>query len=253
MPRNKLSPYDRKVRETISTSLKKLGKTYTQQQVSDGTGIPVSTLSGYFAKRSTPNEQAVQKLANFFGVSIGDIDPRYSPAGIGPVDNQDNITHIFAQNLKALMDKRGENLTQLSDRLDVAFSTVSDWQHGRKMPRSRSLQKIADHYGVEVSTLISKADVNDSDNLIINVQDDSMAPTITQNSQVVINADRDINDRDIVAAFLPATSKVIIRRIYHFDAQILLVPDNYQFTPTLISARSQVKILGKASQIIKKL
>ena len=45
----------------------------------------------------------------------------------------ENITKIFAKNLNALMERRGENLTQLSERLGVAFSTVSDWQHGRKM------------------------------------------------------------------------------------------------------------------------
>lgn len=79
MPRNKLSPLDIKVREDISTNLKRLAHGRTQQQISDETGIPVSTLSGYFAKRSTPNAGAVQKLADYFGVNKSDIDPRYGP------------------------------------------------------------------------------------------------------------------------------------------------------------------------------
>ncbi|WP_413770214.1 LexA family protein, partial [Vibrio vulnificus] len=55
---------------------------------SDETGIPVSTLSGYFAKRSTPNAGAVQKLADYFGVNKSDIDPRYgtSPQNLKPVN-----------------------------------------------------------------------------------------------------------------------------------------------------------------------
>lgn len=61
---------------------------------------------------------------------------------------EENITKIFAKNLNKLMTDRHENLTQLSDRIDVAYSTVSDWQHGRKMPRSGSLQKLANHFGV---------------------------------------------------------------------------------------------------------
>lgn len=64
-----------------------------------------------------------------------------------------NITEIFANNLNKLMDSRGENLTELSAKLGVAFSTVSDWQHGKKMPRSGSLQKIAEHYNVSLSYL----------------------------------------------------------------------------------------------------
>ncbi|MGV0032300.1 XRE family transcriptional regulator [Latilactobacillus curvatus] len=61
------------------------------------------------------------------------------------------------------MESRGENLTVLSNQLEVSFSTVSDWKHGKKMPRSGSLQKIAEHYNVALSYLTT----DHSDNLII--------------------------------------------------------------------------------------
>lgn len=67
----------------------------------------------------------------------------------------ESINEIFAQNLNNLMKSRGENLSELSDRINVAYSTVSDWQHGRKMPRSGSLQKLADHYKVNITYLTS--------------------------------------------------------------------------------------------------
>ena len=59
-----------------------------------------------------------------------------------------DITEIFSNNLNKLMESRGENLTALSNQLDVSFSTVSDWKHGKKMPRSGSLQKIQQQYNV---------------------------------------------------------------------------------------------------------
>lgn len=68
----------------------------------------------------------------------------------------EDIVEIFAKNLNSLMETRGENLTFLSDSLGVAYSTVSDWQHGNKMPRSGSLQKIAEHYGVNISYLTTE-------------------------------------------------------------------------------------------------
>lgn len=67
----------------------------------------------------------------------------------------EDILEIFATNLNKMMDQRGENLTQLSNRIGVAYSTVSDWQHGRKMPRTASLQKLADHFNVNVTYLTS--------------------------------------------------------------------------------------------------
>lgn len=78
MPRNKLSKFDKSLREQISTNLKKYTENLTQYQLSDMTGIPVSTLSGYFAIRSTPSAGNVQKIADALHVKKSDIDPRFS-------------------------------------------------------------------------------------------------------------------------------------------------------------------------------
>lgn len=82
----------------------------------------------------------------------------------------EDIVKIFAANLNRLMEDRGENLTQLSDRIGVAYSTVSDWQHGRKMPRSGSLQKLADHFGVNITYLTSNH-IGSSDNQPVDLLD----------------------------------------------------------------------------------
>lgn len=82
-----------------------------------------------------------------------------------------DIKTIFSKNLNDLMKQRGENLTQLSDAIDVAFSTVSSWKHGEKMPRSGALQKLATHYNVNITYLTSDhsdvkpqtADLSDDD------------------------------------------------------------------------------------------
>ena len=56
-----------------------------------------------------------------------------------------DIKEIFSKNLKKLMQSKGDNLTELSNAIDVSYSTVSDWMHGNKMARSGGLQKIAEH------------------------------------------------------------------------------------------------------------
>lgn len=78
MPRNKLSKFDKSLREQISNNLKRLCAGMTQYQLSEMTGIPVSTISGYFAMRSTPNAGNVQKIADALHVKKSDIDPRFS-------------------------------------------------------------------------------------------------------------------------------------------------------------------------------
>jgi hypothetical protein len=78
MPRNKLSKFDKELREIISNNFKKYTSHLTQNQFSVMTGIPSSTLSGYFSKRSTPDAGNVQKMADALNVLKSDIDPRFS-------------------------------------------------------------------------------------------------------------------------------------------------------------------------------
>lgn len=73
------------------------------------------------------------------------------------------LKDIFSTNLNSLMNRNGENVRILSDSLAVPFSTVSDWKHGKKMPRSGSLQKIADHYNVNISYLTNDNSNNNDD------------------------------------------------------------------------------------------
>lgn len=63
------------------------------------------------------------------------------------------LRKIFSQNLKLYMQKNEETISDISARLSVPFSTVSDWVHGRKYPRMDKVQLLADHFGVLKSDL----------------------------------------------------------------------------------------------------
>ncbi len=78
MPRNKLSKFDKELRAQISANLKKYTEGLTQYQLSEMTGIPISTLSGYFAMRSTPNAGNIQKIADALKINKSNLDPRFS-------------------------------------------------------------------------------------------------------------------------------------------------------------------------------
>lgn len=78
MPRNKLSKFDKELRAQISANLKKYTDGITQYELSEMTGIPVSTLSGYFTMRSTPNAGNIQKIADALHIDKSDLDPRFS-------------------------------------------------------------------------------------------------------------------------------------------------------------------------------
>ena len=67
----------------------------------------------------------------------------------------DDIKVIFSSNLNRLMKQKNETATDLSEKTNIAYSTVNDWKNGKKMARGGNLQKLADHFGINVSDLTS--------------------------------------------------------------------------------------------------
>ncbi|MDT7019596.1 helix-turn-helix domain-containing protein [Levilactobacillus namurensis] len=102
---------EKHIRGIISTNLKNYmtEKHMTQAQLSKATGIPASTISGYVARRSTPNAGAVQKMADALGQNKADIDPRFHDSEIlstSPSSEIINETAKVMSQLNAMYQKR---------------------------------------------------------------------------------------------------------------------------------------------------
>lgn len=103
MARNQLSEFEIRTRKEISSNLKKYTKNITQGKLSEMTGIPASTISGYFAERSTINAGNLQKIADVLNIDKSDIDPRFNDEK--PKD--DGIT-LFRFDTSGLSDSETE-------------------------------------------------------------------------------------------------------------------------------------------------
>lgn len=79
MARAGLTPKDIEYKKVVSSRLKSLlsRKAVKKIEVSKATGIPASTLTGYFKGTTLPSPQSVRKLAKYFNVLDFEIDPRF--------------------------------------------------------------------------------------------------------------------------------------------------------------------------------
>lgn len=79
MARAGLTPKDIEYKKVVSSRLKSLlsRKGVRKIEVSKATGIPASTLTGYFKGTTLPSPQSVRKLAKYFDVLDFEIDPRF--------------------------------------------------------------------------------------------------------------------------------------------------------------------------------
>lgn len=71
----------------------------------------------------------------------------------------EDIKSIFSKNLNRLMELKNETATEVSEKTGIAYSTVNDWKNGKKMARGGNLQKLSDHFGVNISDLTSADDI----------------------------------------------------------------------------------------------
>ncbi|GEO58514.1 MULTISPECIES: LexA family protein [Companilactobacillus] len=197
-----------------------------------------------------------------------------------------DIKEIFSENLKRYMDIKGENITKLSDSINVAYSTVSDWIHGRKMPRSGSLELLAEHYDINISDLTSAKfemipsqrpskripiigeiacgdpitaeeniegylyepiDSLPSGNLFyLKAKGHSMEPTIPDGSNVLIREQPEVEDDEIAAVLVNGDTEATLKRIKHQGDIVMLMPDNASYSPYIVTRNNPARILGKA-------
>lgn len=212
MSRHKLSPLDIKAREDISANLKRLAHGRTQQQISDDTGIPVSTLSGYFAKRSTPNAGTVQKLADYFGVNKSDIDPRYSSTS----HNLEPITSTTKIPLLGTIACGSPILAQ-ENIIEYINEPVDYLPSGRLF--------------------------------YLRAKGQSMEPTIRNGSLVLIRKQPSVEDGEIAAVLFTDDNEATLKRVKRAGQTVVLMPDNREYEPIITSNSNPVRILGKAVRV----
>lgn len=211
MPRNKLSPLEAQIRENISEKLKFYSRGMTQKELSKKTGIPVSTLSGYFARRSTPNIGAIEKLSEALNVNKSDIDPRLVKSVI-----PDNVIPITKT---------------------VKIPLLGEIACGDPILAEENIEEYIDE---PINYLPS------GNCFYLRAKGDSMKPTIPNGSKVLIRQQDDIEDDEIAAVLLTDTNEATLKRVKRVNGVMFLMPDNAEFKPIVISSENPARILGKA-------
>lgn len=63
---------------------------------------------------------------------------------------------VFAENLTYHMDRNDINGVTLAKYMGVSSATVSDWMHGKKMPRVDKIKSLANYFGVKMTDLVDE-------------------------------------------------------------------------------------------------
>lgn len=105
--------------------------------------------------------------------------------------NKEWTMDIFTQNLQRYMDKFGKNQKEMAEIVGVSSPTFHDWLKGKKMPRMKNVQKLADYFGISLSDLIEDK-----------TTDEKVTETMQKNSDTMVDITvriaSDIDFRNVV-------------------------------------------------------
>lgn len=74
----------------------------------------------------------------------------------------------------------------------------------------------------------------------------SMEPTIPDGADVLIRQQDEIEDNEIAAVLLNDNNEATLKRVKYQGSMLMLVPDNKNYKPIVITKQHPAKILGKA-------
>lgn len=77
----------------------------------------------------------------------------------------------------------------------------------------------------------------------------SMTPTVPENSYVLIREQSEVEDGEIAAVLLNGDSEATLKRIKHQGEIMMLVADNTNYPPYIVTEDNPARIVGKAVKV----
>ena len=214
MARGELTPQEIENRKKISANINKLikEKNVSQVDIHNHTKIPKSTLTGYVKGTSTPNPGNVQKLADFFNVKKSEIDPRFKPI-------PNNVIPILSS---------------------VKIPVLGEIACGEPILAEENI----DGYIEEFADKLPSGEL-----FYLKTKGDSMMPTIPENSYVMIRKQPDVEEGEIAAVVINGDNEATLKRVKRQNGLTMLIPDNTDYKPYIITESNPATILGKSVKV----
>lgn len=254
MPRTELTPQDKEYKKVISATLNELLQLSGKKQIdiTRQTGIPASTLTGYFKGTRLPSPVNVQKLADFFNVLKSDVDPRFK-----------KISESDTDGLRIRLLSKYEKLNTENKKKVVDYADNKLKDQKRQQNKIHPINENDNTYYVDVLGSVSAGTgewltdeqheevmVNNeppAHDFALRVNGDSMTPTFSDGQIIYVNKIYDteeVRNNQFVIAELNGNSyvKKIVFSNNKEDCQLISL--NKEYNPTNVTKDDDFKIVG---------
>lgn len=204
-------------------------------------------------------------------------------------ENKEYSLQIFSDNLKYYLDINNETMKSISNKLEIGYSTINDWCHGRAYPSSQKIKLLADYFDITISDLIEEEHEEEYTNnkttsinkdIFLNIEDisnyksipqnwnnsnslfslkllnDKMSPDYIENDIIIFEKSTEFINGKICAA-ITGEGKIFFSKLFVNDAGIIFQFLNENYDPIFYNKKEmeslQIKILGYATEIRRKI
>jgi len=189
-------------------------KGVTQQEVADALGFSRATYAHYEIGRREPDNEMLQKLADYFGTSTDSL-----------LGRKDTLAHAGHEGsiVSSTEDTRKIPIYDIGNRDEIFAQT-----------------NIIGYVPISADIMADYA---------ISMNDDSMLPSIKPEAKVIIRAQETFSNGQAVLAQLPEGTYTIRRATQTDEGGIILTPDNSSYAPQHYNS-ANLRILGIVTHLI---
>ena len=190
-------------------------------------------------------------------------------------------------NLKKRREELNLSQESVAESIGVTKATVSKWEKGdiANMKRDK-IALLAKVLKVSPLSILGLEDVSDSDRVMIPIlgtimcgepilaeeniegyreeiadflqsgelfflktKGDSKEPTVPEKSYVLLRKQEDVEDGEIAAVIVNGDNEATLKRVKRQNGIVMLIADNKDYSPILITPENPARIIGKAIKV----
>lgn len=106
---------------------------------------------------------------------------------------------IMARNIRYYMDKYGVDRNTICDKLNIKYTTFSDWVNAKTYPRIDKIEKLATYFGISKSDLVESREIHSDFNseYYIDPSVNIKAEYARTQEGILLDAAKDLSDEDL--------------------------------------------------------
>jgi len=244
--RGSATPDEIKARKIISENINRLLKEQGKRKVDlhKETQIPKSSITGYVQGTSLPKEENLQKIAEFFGVKEGEIDPRQSMSLFS-----EQAKHIIAMFEKLDETDKQKVIDYVSNLLEqketkiIAFPTNNANSHKERL--SGKLSAGTGYYNIEEwDNEVQVTENAPRHDYVFQVEGNSMEPVFT-NGQLIFGKKENQLENGGIYALEVNFEDAYVKKVYLEEDCVRLVSLNEEYKDIIVNPEDNIKIVAR--------